>query len=75
MAICRSGTHMPDLRQRQILRIRGAKSSGQFVGAASFASLCGEMEENAVAGALEGADELAEKIRRELVKIQKELAQ
>ncbi|MCR4437233.1 MAG: hypothetical protein NUV41_15650 [Eubacteriales bacterium] len=37
-------------------------------------ALCGEMEEKAVAGALEGAGELAEKIRRELVKIQKELA-
>jgi hypothetical protein len=33
------------------------------------------MEEKAVAGALEGAGELAEKIRRELLGIQKELAQ
>ena len=59
---------------RARLLSHGMKSSGQFVGAASFAALCGEMEEKAVAGALEGAGELAEKIRRELVKIQKELA-
>jgi len=37
------------------------KSSGQFIGAASFAALCGEREETAGAGALEGAGELAEK--------------
>ncbi|MCR4437231.1 MAG: Hpt domain-containing protein [Eubacteriales bacterium] len=60
---------------RARLLSHGMKSSGQFVGAASFAALCGEMEEKAVAGALDGAGELAEKIRRELVKIQKELAQ
>jgi CheY-like chemotaxis protein len=60
---------------RARLLSHGMKSSGQFVGAASFAALCGEMEEKAEAGALEGAGELAEKIRGELVKIQKELAQ
>ncbi|ABZ83243.1 sensor histidine kinase [Heliomicrobium modesticaldum Ice1] len=60
---------------RARLLSHGMKSSGQFVGAASFAALCGEMEEKAVAGALEGAGELAEKIRRELLGIQKELAQ
>ncbi len=52
----------------------GMKSSGLFIGAASFAALCRELEDMADAGALEGAGELAEKIRRELVKIQKELA-
>jgi len=66
------------LKEKDAPRVRllshGMKSSGQFIGAASFAALCGEMEEKAVAGALEGAGELAEKIRRELVKIQKELA-
>jgi signal transduction histidine kinase/CheY-like chemotaxis protein len=60
---------------RARLLSHGMKSSGQFVGAASFAALCGEMEEKAEAGALEGAGELAEKIRRDLIKIQKELAQ
>ena len=51
------------------------KSSGQFIGATSFAVLCGEMEKKADAGNLEGAGELVEKIRRDLIKIQKELAQ
>ena len=52
----------------------GMKSSGQFIGAISFAALCKEMEEKADAGEFEGSRELLEKIRSELQKIQKELS-
>ncbi|NSW91721.1 MAG: response regulator [Firmicutes bacterium] len=67
------------LKEKDAVNVRllshGMKSSGQFIGAASFAALCRELEEKTNAGTLEGADELAEKIRRELLGIQKELAQ
>jgi len=53
----------------------GMKSSGQFIGAVSFAALCKEVEDKANDGTLEDAGKLVEKIRLELEDIQKELEQ
>lgn len=53
----------------------GMKSSGQFIGAVSFAALCRELEEKADTGVLDGAGELVKEIQRELLGIINELAQ
>ncbi len=57
------------------LLAHGMKSSGLFIGAACFAAFCKKLEDLADTGTLEGAGELAEKIRQEFSAIHRELEQ
>lgn len=67
------------LKEKDVSNVRvlshGMKSSGLFIGAASFAAFCKALEDLVDSGTLQGAGILVEKIRQELLKIQKEMEQ